>query len=143
MDGNAGAAQVFAEEVLHDLSRASAIVLAALGDQLGLFKALANQSPATSAELAVRAGVGERYVREWAGGMVSAGYLAYDPDSDRFSLPPSHVPALAEEAGPLFFGGTLQLLLGALRPLPELGSRPCQPSERCSHAASTPPTSTI
>src|SRR5262249_26382183 len=76
--------------------------------------------PATSAELAARAGLQERYVREWSGGMVSAGYLAYDTASGRFSLPPSHVPALADEAGPLFFGGTLQLLLGFLRPLPEL-----------------------
>ncbi len=119
------AALSFAEQVLHDISRASAIVLAALGDRLGLFRALADQGPATSTELAVRVGAGERYVREWLGGMVSAGYLAYDPASNQFSLPPSHVPALAQEAGPLFFGGTFQLLLGALRPLPEL-ERACR-----------------
>ncbi len=81
-----------------------------IGDRLGLFKDLAEKGPATSAELAARAGINERYAREWLGGMASAGYLEYDPSSGRFALPPEHAPALAQESGPVFFGGMFQML---------------------------------
>ena len=38
-----------------------------LGDKLGLFRALAaSDAPLTTAELAERAGLAERWVREWA-----------------------------------------------------------------------------
>ena len=36
-----------------------------LGDRLGLYKALADAGPSSSAELASAAGVNERYAREW------------------------------------------------------------------------------
>jgi hypothetical protein len=61
--------------------------------------------PATSAELAARAEVHERYAREWLGAMASAGYVEYDPASRRFTLPAEHTPVLAQEGGPYFFGG--------------------------------------
>jgi SAM-dependent methyltransferase len=80
------------------------------GDRLGLFKALVD-APATSAELAARAGVNERYAREWLGGMTNAGYLTRDSATGRFTLPPEHVPALADEGGPAFFGGAYEMFL--------------------------------
>jgi SAM-dependent methyltransferase len=86
-------------------------MLAALGDRLGLFKTLADSGPATSADLATRAGIDERYAREWLGGMTNAGYLGHDPATGRFTLPAEHVPALAEEGGPFFFGGAYEMLL--------------------------------
>ena len=103
--------QAFVGKVLNDSSATFATTLAALGDRLGLFKALADGGPATSAELASRAGIDERYAREWLGGMTNAGYLAHDPATGRFTLPAEHVPALAEEGGPFFFGGAYQMLL--------------------------------
>jgi hypothetical protein len=103
------AVNAFAGKVLGDLGGTSATLLAALGDRLGLFKDLDRNGPATSAELAARAGVQERYAREWLGGMAAAGYLEYDPTSRRFTLPPDHAPALAQENGPAFFGAALQV----------------------------------
>jgi SAM-dependent methyltransferase len=85
-------------------------ILAVLGDRLGLFKDLAAHGPATSDELASRLGMHERYAREWLGGMASAGYLEYEPATRRFTLPPEHAPALAQEGGPVFFGGIYQEL---------------------------------
>src|SRR5437867_3951566 len=102
--------EAFVGKVLGDTSATMATLLAVLGDRLGLFKNLAGQGPATSAELAARTGINERYAREWLGGMASAGYLAYDPVSAAFTLPAEHVPALAHEAGPVFFGGVHQML---------------------------------
>ena len=37
--------------------------------------------------------------------MASAGYLTYDPASQRFTLPAEHALPLAQEGGPVFFGG--------------------------------------
>src|SRR5262245_27674455 len=110
----------FAGKVLADTSGLTTTVLAALGDRLGLFKALAAHGPATSAELAKTASINERYAREWLGGMASAGYVKYDPTAGRFSLPPEHAPVLAQEAGPAYLGGAHQMLLGALGVLDQL-----------------------
>ena len=108
-------AEQFTGRVLTDTAAAATVVMAALGDRLGLFKQLAQAGPATSGELAGRAGLSERYVREWLDGMRSAGYLEFDPADDRYSLPAEHVPTLASEPGPAFFGGVHQELIGAIQ----------------------------
>ncbi len=88
-------AEAFVGKVLDDASGLTTTVLASIGDRLDLFKDLAANGPATSAELAARVSIDERYAREWLSGMTSAGYLEYDPASGRFTLPPEHAPALA------------------------------------------------
>ena len=105
--------KAFVGQVLANTSAAMVTTLAALGDRLGLFKTLAASGPATSAEIAARAGIVERYAREWLGGMTSAGYVTYDPATRRFALPPEHAAALADEGGPMFFGGVYEMLLSA------------------------------
>ena len=103
--------EAFVGKVMADSSATFVTTLAALGDRLGLFKTLASGGAATSSEFAGRAGINERYAREWLGGMVTAGYLTHDPETGRFALPAEHAPALAEEGGPFFFGGAYQMLL--------------------------------
>jgi DNA-binding IclR family transcriptional regulator len=49
-----------------------------IGHRTGLFEAAAH-GPATSAELAGRAGLHERYIREWLGSMTVSGIVTYDP----------------------------------------------------------------
>src|SRR3954464_3315354 len=66
-----------------------------LGDRLGLYRALADAGPSTSAELASAAGVNERYAREWLEQQAMAGILeAVDPDASdaerRYAVPPGH-----------------------------------------------------
>lgn len=100
----------FVGRVLSDTSATLTTLLAAVGDRLGLFKELAANGPATSEALASRAGIKERYAREWLGGMATAGYVHYDPGTRRFTLPPEHAPALAQEGGPFFFGGVHEML---------------------------------
>jgi SAM-dependent methyltransferase len=115
-------AQEFVGRVLSDTSAAMITTLCAVGDRLGLFKDLAEHGAATSGALAARAGINERYAREWLSALAAAGYLTYEPSSGTFTLPPEHAPALAHEAGPYFFGGVHQMLTGlsgALDPLTE------------------------
>lgn len=110
----------FVEKVLGDTAGMTVTVLAGIGDRLGLFKALAAAGPVTSSELAIQAGVNERYGREWLSAMASAGYLTYDPAGARFTLPAEYVPVLAQENGSLFFGGIYQMLAGMIGPLDQL-----------------------
>jgi SAM-dependent methyltransferase len=100
----------FVEKVVEQISGTMTTLLGAIGDRLGLFKNLADQGPATSAELASRTKLNERYLREWLGGMATAGYLDYDGSTKRFNLPAEHASVLAHENGPFFIGGIYQML---------------------------------
>src|SRR5882757_8268230 len=102
--------EAFVQKVFADTSATMITILASIGDRLGLFKDLAANGPATSAEIASRTGTNERYVREWLGGMAAAGYVEYDPTTCRFTLPAEHAAAIATEGGPFFFGGIHQML---------------------------------
>lgn len=64
-----------------------------LGHRTGLFEAAA-EGPATSEELAGRAGLTERYVREWLGALVTGEIVDYDPESRRYTLPAEHAACL-------------------------------------------------
>src|SRR5256884_2116779 len=111
--------EAFLGKVLTDTSGMTTTIMASIGDRLGLFQQLAH-GPATSAQLATRADINERYAREWLGAMASAGYVEYDPASERFTLPAEHMPVLAQEHGPIFFGGIHQMLAGMIGPLNQL-----------------------
>lgn len=111
--------EAFLGKVLSDTSGMTVTVMAALGDRLNLFKNLAH-GPATTAQLANRTNLNERYVQEWLGVMASAGYVEYDPASGLFTLPPEYVPILAQENGALFFGGIHQMLIGMMSPYNQL-----------------------
>jgi 2-polyprenyl-3-methyl-5-hydroxy-6-metoxy-1,4-benzoquinol methylase len=104
------AVEAFGGKVLNDASAATMAILAALGDRLGLFKDLSTKGSATSTEFAIRNRIGMRYAKEWLAAMACAGYLRYEPAGKRFELPPEHAPVLAQENGPLFFGGVFQML---------------------------------
>jgi SAM-dependent methyltransferase len=112
-----GTTEAFVGKVLGDTTGLTNTVLAWIGDELGLWKDLHGRGPATSTQLAERTRLAERPVREWAAAMTAAEYLDYDPATQVFSLPPEHAPVLAQEAGPMFFGGVHQEFVGLTRPL--------------------------
>lgn len=64
-----------------------------IGLRTGLFEA-ATRGPATSTELAARAGLDERYVREWLGAMVTGGIFEYAAESGTYTLPVEHAVSL-------------------------------------------------
>src|SRR6478752_7439805 len=76
-----------------------------LGDRLGLYKAMADGEPVTSSQLAKKANLHERYVREWLAGQAASGYVDYQADKNTFSLSPEQAMAFAEEGSPAFFAG--------------------------------------
>ncbi|CCF84390.1 class I SAM-dependent methyltransferase [Nitrolancea hollandica] len=72
-----------------------------LGDRLGLYRALEEQGPATSGELAARTGTHERYMREWLEQQAVTGILTVDDagreaTARRYSLPAGHAEVLLD-----------------------------------------------
>ncbi|MBP2266572.1 2-polyprenyl-3-methyl-5-hydroxy-6-metoxy-1,4-benzoquinol methylase [Pseudarthrobacter sp. PvP004] len=76
------------------LNDSSIALLIGVGHQTGLFETLAALPAAGSDLIADAAGLNERYVREWLGGMTSAGFVDYQPDRGTYSLRPEFVPVV-------------------------------------------------
>jgi 2-polyprenyl-3-methyl-5-hydroxy-6-metoxy-1,4-benzoquinol methylase len=87
--------------LLNDAGAAMSGALVVIGDRLGLYKALAEAGPLSAVELARMTITHERYVREWLANQAASGYLTYDPATERFELPPEHVPLLADDRSEL------------------------------------------
>jgi ubiquinone/menaquinone biosynthesis C-methylase UbiE len=96
-----------------------------LGERLGLYRALAQQGPATSVELAERTGTNERYIREWlehhaASGLVEVDDVTAAPTERLYTLPPEHIPVLADPDDVDYHGYKGVELARAARMLPDL-----------------------
>jgi SAM-dependent methyltransferase len=87
------ATEAFAGRLFELFTGAALSALIDIARRTGLFDAAA-AGPATSSELAQRAGLQERYVREWLRAMATAGIVEYDPDNHRFWLPREHAVCL-------------------------------------------------
>ena len=87
----------FARHMLSTLTGGALTLLVSVGHRTGLFEA-ATRGPATSAGLAQRAGLQERYVREWLGAMVTGGFFSYDPATAEYTLPPEQAGFLTGDA---------------------------------------------
>ncbi len=94
--------------------------LVVMGDRLGLYRALAGAGPLAPAELAERTGTAERYVREWLNAQAAGGYVDYDPDSGRYTLPAEQAIALTDESSPAYLPGFFQIALGSVLDSPRI-----------------------
>lgn len=100
----------FAERITAALDGASLTLLLSIGHQTGLLDTMAGLAPSTSAQVADAAGLDERYVREWLGGMTTGRVVDYDADSATYSLPPHRAGVLTRAAGPQNFAVVAQFL---------------------------------
>jgi ubiquinone/menaquinone biosynthesis C-methylase UbiE len=120
---NQEAVKQFGAKLLGLYTGAVLTELIEIGYSVGLFEA-SRAGPATSEELAARAGLKERYVREWLGAMATGGIYRYDARSDRYEFPPEHAALLtgetAQNAAPMsrmlvHFGSHLPKLAACFR----------------------------
>ncbi|HEX5094369.1 MAG TPA: class I SAM-dependent methyltransferase [Acidimicrobiia bacterium] len=95
----------FMGQAIGDLGAAISGLMVYLGDQLGLYRAMAGAGPVSSADLAKATGTDERYVREWLNNQAAGGYVTYDPKAQNYTLPPEQAMALADEDSPAFLPG--------------------------------------
>ena len=89
----------FADRLLKSLNDGALCLMTSIGHRTGLFDTMADSGAGTSAEIAERAGLDERYVREWLGAMVTGGIVEHDPATARYWLPAEHAAALTRAAG--------------------------------------------
>ena len=101
-------------QMLGDLGGASSIALVRIGDKLGLYKTLHQNGPMTVAELASAAGIDQRYLREWLSHQAASNYLAYDPATQKFSLPEEQAMVFAIEESPVYMQGAFELMTALL-----------------------------
>jgi 2-polyprenyl-3-methyl-5-hydroxy-6-metoxy-1,4-benzoquinol methylase len=97
--------------------------LVVMGDKLGLYQALAGAGALSPSELAERTGTAERYVREWLNAQAAGGFVEYDPDSGRYTLPPEQSVALTDSTSPAYLPGFFQLALGSVIDSPRIIER--------------------
>ncbi|WP_137391983.1 class I SAM-dependent methyltransferase [Rhodoligotrophos defluvii] len=92
------AAEAFAGRMGDILNAGAVAVMVSIGHRLGLFDAMAALPPSTSTAIAQRAGLAERYVREWLAVMVTGGIATYDPARKAYGLPAEHAACLTQGA---------------------------------------------
>jgi 2-polyprenyl-3-methyl-5-hydroxy-6-metoxy-1,4-benzoquinol methylase len=92
-------AEAFSGRFLTTLNDGALCLMTSVGHRAGLFDAMSALPPATAEDIAARAGLNPRYVREWLGAMVTAGVVEVDPTSTRYVLPAEHASFLTRAAG--------------------------------------------
>lgn len=108
--------EAFADRMISLVNDAGLGIMCSIGHRTGLFDTMAGMEPATSAEIADRAGLQERYVREWLGAVTVGGIVEHDPATGTFRLPPEHAAFLTRAAGPdnLAFQGQYLAMFGSV-----------------------------
>lgn len=110
----------FVGKMLGDLGGAFSIPTARIGFRLGLFDALHAHGPATSAELASRTNLAERYVREWALAQAANGFINFDPASATFMLSPEQAMIFAIKDSPVYLAGAFDLVAAMIEGEPKV-----------------------
>ena len=117
-------AEAFAERLFMSALGAMEIVSVYAGERLGWYKSLAEDGPATYAELAARTGTHERYVREWLEQQAVYGIVTTDPSlpaaDRRYELPAAVAEVLTDEHSLAYMGPLPRAVAAVGKQLPNL-----------------------
>ena len=98
-EARAGDATEFSERMLRMMNEAAVALMVSVGHRTGLFDVMAAMPAATSAEIASRASLDERYVREWLAVMTTGRIVEHDGATGSYWLPGDHAAWLTRAAG--------------------------------------------
>jgi len=98
----------FMGRLVADMGGAALLANVILGDELGLYRAMADGQPVSPETLAERTGCNPRLLREWLSAQAAAGYLEHTGGS--FRLPEEQALALAIEDSPVYVAGGASVL---------------------------------
>jgi SAM-dependent methyltransferase len=99
------ALQAFMGRYAADQAAVVHLATVVIGEQLGLYRALAEGGPQTSDELAEATSCHPRLVREWLNAQVASEYAMFDPDGGRYWLTPEQAACLADPTSPTYVAG--------------------------------------
>ncbi len=91
-----------------------------LGDEVGLYRAMAGAGRLSADEVAKRAGCQPRLVREWLDGQAAAGLLDHDPAADDYELTAEAAMALSTDTSPFFVARAMNAIGSIFIDLPKL-----------------------
>lgn len=91
-----------------------------IGDQLGLYKTLADGDELTSQQLAERTGTTERYIREWLAAQAASGYIEYDATTQAFHMTPEQALVFANTDSPVLMTGGFYTLQSVYADVPRM-----------------------
>jgi SAM-dependent methyltransferase len=98
-EAQGGGPPEFAGRMLRTMNEAALALMVSVGHRTGLFDVMAAVPAATSAEIAARAALDERYVREWLAVMTTGRIVEHDGEAGSYSLPAGHAAWLTRAAG--------------------------------------------
>jgi 2-polyprenyl-3-methyl-5-hydroxy-6-metoxy-1,4-benzoquinol methylase len=81
-----------------------------LGDDLGLYRAMAGAGPLTADQVASTTGCNARLVREWLNGQAAAGLIERDAATGTYTLGEEAALALADDQSPVFVARAMTVL---------------------------------
>ena len=115
--------EAFAERLFRDMLGAVTTANIAIGERLGLYSILQAAGPLSPSGLATRAGIAERYAREWleqqaADGVLEVANQASDPSERQYSLPAGHASILADREDLDFMAPFARLIMSGAAQLP-------------------------
>jgi 2-polyprenyl-3-methyl-5-hydroxy-6-metoxy-1,4-benzoquinol methylase len=93
-------AEKFSESLVAMINGGALALMLSIGHRARLFDAMENQPPLSMEEIANRADLNERYVREWLGAMATGGVVEYDAARNTYYLPPEHAGFLTRASSP-------------------------------------------
>ncbi|USY17818.1 class I SAM-dependent methyltransferase [Nocardiopsis exhalans] len=97
--------RAFLERYAADQAATMHAATVVIGDQLGLYRALAEGGRQRADELAAATDCHPRLVREWLNAQVASAYCEHDPADDTYRLTPEQAACLADPASPTFVAG--------------------------------------
>lgn len=109
----------FMGNFVHDIGAVMHAATIVVGDQLGLYKTLA-QEALTADALAKKTKTDARYIREWLSSQAASGYVQFDPATQRFSMTEEQTFALAVEGSPAFIPGAFEIAVAQFKAIPKM-----------------------
>ena len=103
-------ADVYASRIGRTLNSGFVALLISIGHRTRLFDTMAALPPSTSQDVAVAAGLAERYVREWLAAMTAARIVHYDVRTGTYFLPIEYAAVLTRNAGSANLAPATELL---------------------------------
>jgi SAM-dependent methyltransferase len=100
-----------AGKVVGNANAALSGLLAYIGDQTGVYRAMADGDPRSVDEIAAIAKVDARYLKELLSANAANDYVSYDASSEQFYLSPEQVAVFATEESPANMQGLLQIIV--------------------------------
>jgi 2-polyprenyl-3-methyl-5-hydroxy-6-metoxy-1,4-benzoquinol methylase len=91
-------ADVFADRLVNALNEGALCTMISIGHRTGLFDRMDGQRPMTSMDLARRANLHERYVREWLNALVVSKVIIYEANDQTYYLPDEHAAYLTRRS---------------------------------------------